>query len=77
MSELLACISTAKEDYGLAELREVAEGCPACILAAIRQSGIQKPDGEGDSPSVNFNFKSELAEFWRETNEANYQEHVY
>lgn len=37
-------------------LREAAGGCPACMLAAIRQSGIPVPSIEG------FDFKKEMAE---------------
>lgn len=43
-------------------LRSAAEGCPCCILAAIRQSGVQKdrcqPDEEG--------YPDNSAMIWRE-----------
>src|ERR1700683_2010310 len=48
MSDLIACLSP-KIDWadvdtkeGMKRLRELTEGCPGCILAAIRQSGIVK-----------------------------------
>lgn len=55
------------------ELREDCENCPACILAAIRCSGIQKyepdEDGENTGPDLKFNFKEELASMWAQVNE--------
>lgn len=42
------------------KLRDATSGCPACMLAAIRQSGLQRgfehPDGEF---SVDFDFEKE------------------
>jgi hypothetical protein len=37
------------------KLREASDGCPACMLAAIRQAGIPVP-------LVDFDFKAEMAE---------------
>lgn len=70
--ELLACVSTEKEQYGLSELRTLTEDCPACILAAIRQSGILKWDGDPGHPPrhLDFVFKDELARFWEARNES-------
>lgn len=54
-------------DYGsldaeaMKALREAAGNCPACILAAFRQS---------DCGSSEFQFKSELLKLWAEVNEA-------
>ena len=42
-------------------LREAADNCPACILAALRQSRCG---------SSEFQFKSELLKLWAEVNEA-------
>ena len=50
----------------LNKLRNVSEGCPACILAAIRQSGI--------SQSIEFDFKKEKEEFWAGYNESQKQD---
>lgn len=43
-------------DAALPKLREAAGGCPACMLAAIRQAGIPVPAVQ------NFDFKKEMAE---------------
>jgi hypothetical protein len=83
VSESLALLAThyGNKDYGLAELRAFVEDCPACILAALRQSGLCKgyADEEGHSPprigSEQFNFKEELSEMWSNHREA-LQEHM-
>lgn len=55
------------------ELRQAARGCPACMLAAIRQSGLQRfdvdEDGIAPGAEFEFNFKAELAAFWSVVNE--------
>jgi hypothetical protein len=61
-------------DHGLARLREAAEDCPACILAAIRQSGLCRGygDEEGYTPPAigqkQFDFKKEMAEIFNSKN---------
>ncbi len=69
--EMMLCLFSKAEDHGIAALREMADGCPACMLAAIRQSGICKWDGDPESPPVSlpFDYKKELAEFWASVNE--------
>ena len=47
---------------GLDALRSVAEGCPMCILAAIRQSGLSTED----QWDLGFDFKKERDAFWRD-----------
>ena len=47
----------------LSELRAAAGGCPACILAAIRQRGIPVPMVE------KFSFADEMKEIWNGINE--------
>lgn len=47
----------------LKALRDAAEGCPACMLAAIIQSGIQLTEGR-----VEFDFAKERDAFWAEVN---------
>lgn len=42
------------------ELRELAGGCPCCMLAAARQSTVYLPSQE-------FNLKSELRELWSDS----------
>jgi hypothetical protein len=60
------------KDRGLAALREFVGNCPACILAALRQTEMCKgyADEEGYSPPAigkeQFDFKKELAEVWSE-----------
>lgn len=43
-------------------LRKAARGCPACMLAAIRQRGISPPMLDG------FDFKKEMADVFAEVN---------
>lgn len=65
------------EDHGVAALRELAEGCPCCMLAACRQSGASKgipqdEEGPGSPPWIDtkhFDFKKEIAELWQRVNE--------
>lgn len=56
------------------KLREATEGCPACMLAAIRQSGLQSStQDEGgwcNGVDFGFDFKLELTAFWKEVNES-------
>jgi hypothetical protein len=77
IAELVACLAGAisgelTSDEGMNKLRELAEGCPGCILAAIRQSGIVKAlyDSESGPPDLKFDFKKELQEWWAMANEA-------
>ena len=44
-------------------LRDITENCPVCILAAIRQSGI-------DSWLFDFKYKEEHEAWWKEHNES-------
>jgi hypothetical protein len=53
------------------KLRELANECPVCILAALRQKGIPVPIVDG------FNFKEELAEFWSGFNDAQEERERY
>lgn len=77
VSELIAVIRAhlSGTDGAMAttELRKVACGCPACMLAAIRQSGLQQCeiDEEGIRLGVDFGFdmKRECAEFWKTVND--------
>ena len=50
------------------KLHGLAEGCPACMLAAVRQN---------DAFGVNFNYKESLKIFWDAVNEANSNESMY
>lgn len=68
LPELIAALGRGDEE-GVAALRTAAEGCPACMLAAIMQSKLQrKPDIEDPGFSVQFDFKKEKDAFWKEVN---------
>lgn len=73
--DLMMALNSQAEDHGMTELRKRATNCPMCILAAIRQSGIQKWDGDIESPPLNlgFDFKVELKSAWQTINEAKAQ----
>jgi hypothetical protein len=58
----LELLNTGK---GVKELREAASGCPACILAALRQAKIPY----SESTDLAFDFKVELDKFWQTANE--------
>lgn len=58
---------------GIDGLRECAEGCPSCMLAAIRQSKVFDPNS--DHPLTKdiqaWSYKKEKETFWKCVNEAN------
>lgn len=58
--EYKAFVDLAKA--ALPALREAADGCPACIMAALRQKGIPVPMLD------DFNFKKECDVVWHEVN---------
>lgn len=70
---ITSLIKALKADIeGLSKLREIAQNCPACMLAAIRQSGLQQAgDEEGPGFSVDFDFQAEKIIFWNEVNDRN------
>jgi len=60
---------------GVDALREATDGCPACMLSAIRQSGLQIPDNEnGPGFSVDFIFSQEKDTFWGAINQEVYED---
>ncbi len=62
---ILASYEVSIEDR-MHNLRNITNECPACILAAIRQSRICIYD-EDDNPTpdhIDFNFQQELKYFW-------------
>lgn len=77
MEPLFAKTKEGNPKAAMDELRILSDNCPACILAAIRQSGLQKVqlDEEGVNHGIDFefDFKKELAEFWSVVNDAAYQ----
>lgn len=59
----------AIRDDGLTKLREVAQGCPACMLAGIVQYR-EAPDGEDEwIPTQDFDYRNEVTKFWEKQNE--------
>lgn len=76
LSELIACIDASKPDEGLEDLRTAADGCPACMLAAIRQCAVHWPGfmlirefnsyflPEGYTPPW-FDYKEECSRSWK------------
>lgn len=58
------------DSVAFATLREKAANCPCCILAALRQ-------GNGQAMSdVNFDFKQEIKDVWKDYDDDAYQERV-
>jgi hypothetical protein len=57
LTTLMAVLSQGKSDHGISELRELAQGCPACMYAALRQSSL--------AWNGHFNFKAEREKFLR------------
>lgn len=71
--ELCAALSLSLPDGGMAALRKLAGGCPACILAAIRQSkvcasGPVETFTEAPKELVEFSFKTEVKALWESVN---------
>lgn len=58
------------------ELREATEGCPVCMLAAIRQSKLFGWEKEQYSEFNLFDFKKEVAAFWAEVNDDQWRKEV-
>jgi len=62
--EMMVCYSVP-----INNLRDATDGCPACMLAAIRQSGMHK--------HIEFDFKKEKEMFWAGYNEAQSRDDKY
>lgn len=77
ISELVAVLSEDKLNYGFADLRDAANNCPACILAALRQTPIRDGMSTQDwwewMSQFDFDFKRELDSFWAEQNNAKFE----
>lgn len=54
---------------GMDGLREAAEGCPACIFAAIRQTNTEEMSEDACLEVFRFNFKDECRKWWETFNE--------
>ena len=77
LAELIALVQSLSntpdktDEAAEKELFKAADGCPACMLAAIRQSGIRdiQPDEEGlgKYPNVgfySFDYKKRMKDVW-------------
>ena len=72
VSDMVAALGCGDE-AGLTRVQEMCEYCPACTLAAIRQSKLQSgPDEESDGFRVEFDFAKAKDEFWEEINDRAY-----
>lgn len=69
--ELVAALGDGGK-AGMAALRDLASNCPACILAAIRQSELREKDdwhrGDDEGGWWSFDFKKEAESFWADYN---------
>ena len=63
-------INALGDGTNLSKLRDLSENCPACILAAIRQSRVFCYDdgGLGKDNSAAFNYKAEKESLWKDIN---------
>lgn len=71
MPDLIAATKKCTES-NIEPLREMAEGCPACMLAGIRQSGMQRPPDSTDCGGFHFytfDFKKEKESWWEMVND--------
>jgi len=68
---LIKALGDGKSKESVDALREAADGCHACMLAAVRLSGIQKPsDEDGPGFSVeHFEYQREKKRYWDEADE--------
>lgn len=65
--------SLEAEETLLNELLDAAHGCPACVLAAIRQENATRELGDGIRIS-GFDYHEEVKRVFSEANERSYQE---
>jgi hypothetical protein len=63
LSELISAL----RETGIDDVRKLTD-CPACIMAAILQSGIQKPYAGEEDPGIwiEFDFKKERTRFFED-----------
>lgn len=54
----------AGDEDGVDKLRDATNGCAACMLAAVRQSGLQ--DRQDETLLVLFNYEEEKIRYWAE-----------
>ena len=91
LSKLIAIMPTPPTDYNdltdaesfeafarsfIPKLRTEADGCPTCMMAAIRQSGWRVPamrDIYGENKQESFDYKKESDELFEEIHNAEYR----
>lgn len=81
----IAAMASVALTGDISKLLDAADGCPACVLAAIRQADwptITEVGNDGLHPFTRknipnaiseWNFKEALAEWWREMNASEYE----
>lgn len=70
--DMFELVKTLSDGLDLGPIESETEGCPACILAAIRQSGLHKDgyyDENGDSIPPVFDYSKAKVAWWAEVNE--------
>lgn len=63
-------INIKEINKAIEKVREESEGCPACILSALRQKNICVP-------TTNFDYKKEVKEFWLDHNDYGVETQAY
>ncbi|MGE5512450.1 MAG: hypothetical protein ACM31O_14475 [Bacteroidota bacterium] len=71
--DMPALLAAIEHDAKLTKLRAVAHNCPACILAALRQSNVMMVDGEGMPFAPDFDFRAEREAIFAAHNAAEYE----
>lgn len=71
----IADLMAPLEDGNFDALKRLAEDCPACILAALRQ--YNKPRPSDEQFWNEWDFKAALAEFWNCENNRREEERYY
>jgi hypothetical protein len=75
INDLVAAVRVVTADgdrvVDIQGLRDITGNCPACILAALRQSNVMKWDGDPEDvpPRTDFDFKTEMKSWWSELND--------
>jgi len=71
---------TGNWQWAMKRLRAAADNCPACILAAIRQSHVNDievdEDGISSGPDLKFNYMEEIKTFWAIANNSAYKKYA-
>lgn len=74
MGEVQADLKVLAENVGyIDDLRKVANGCPACMLAGVRAWNKQCDDDGDEDQKVFIDYKAEHERYWADINEAERQ----